>query len=110
MEYTARGFEFRADLFAPAGQNIGVETLCVIADLRMKMDSAEDVLYPAATTHVTFKVKFYLLPSVVVTVQNALATDTIQVTNKTREGFDLTVQNPPPTHVTRTFDWQARGY
>jgi hypothetical protein len=47
---------------------------------------------------------------VVVTVQNALATDTIQVLNKTREGFDLSVTNPPPTHVTRTFDYQARGF
>jgi predicted phage tail protein len=109
VEYTARGFEFRAVLSAPAGQNIGVETMCITADLRMKMDSAEDVSYPATTTHVTFKVKFYMVPSVVVTVQNALATDTIQVINKTREGFDLNVTNAG-AQVTRTFDWQARGF
>ena len=109
MEYTGRGFEFRADLTAPAGQNIGVEELCITADLRMKMDSAEDVAYPAATTHITFTVKFYLEPSVVVTVQNALATDQIQVLNKTRQGFDLNITNAG-TQVTRTFDWQARGF
>ena len=109
IEYTARGFEFRADLFAPAGQNIGIEELCVIADLRMKMDSAEDVAYPAAITHVTFKVKFYMVPAVVVTVQNALATDTIQVTGKTRDGFNMNITNAG-AQVTRTFDWQARGF
>jgi predicted phage tail protein len=109
VEYTARGFEFRADLYAPAGQNIGIEKLCITADLRMKMDSAEDVPYPAATTHVTFAVKFYLEPSVVVTVQNALATDDIQVINKTRQGFDVTIKQGA-THQTRTFDWQARGF
>jgi predicted phage tail protein len=109
IEYTGRGFEFRADLFAPAGQNIGVETLCIVADLRMKMDSAEDVPYPAATTHVTFTVKFYLVPSVVITVQNALATDTIQILNKTRQGFDIDIRNAG-AQVTRTFDWQARGF
>jgi hypothetical protein len=110
IEYTARAFEFRADLSAPAGQNIGIEELCITADLRMKMDSAEDVPYPAATTHVTFTVKFYLVPSVVITVQNAVASDTIQVLNKTRQGFDLSITNPPPTHVPRIFDWQARGF
>lgn len=109
IEYTARGFEFRADLTAPAGQNIGIETLCIIADLRMKMDSAEDVPYPAATTHVGFTVKFYLVPAVVVTVQNALATDQIQILNKTRQGFDIDIRNAG-AQVTRTFDWQARGF
>jgi Putative phage tail protein len=109
MEYTARAFEFRADLYAPIGQNIGIEELCIIADLRMKMDSDEDVPYPATTTHVTFKVKFYLVPAVVITVQNALATDTIQVLNKTRQGFDLNITNAG-AQVTRVFDFQARGY
>jgi predicted phage tail protein len=109
VDYTARGFEFRADLYAPAGQNIGIEELCITADLRMKMDSAEDVAYPAAVTHVVFKVKFYLVPAVVITVQNALATDTIQVINKTREGFDLNITNAG-AQVTRIFDWQARGF
>ena len=46
-----------------------------------------------AVTHVTFTVKFYLVPAVVITVQNALATDQIQVLNKTREGFDLNITN-----------------
>jgi hypothetical protein len=75
----------------------------------MKMDSAEDVAYPAAATHVTFAVKFFLVPAVVITVQNALATDTIQVINKTREGFDVSITNAG-AQVTRTFDWQARGF
>lgn len=109
MEYTARAFEFRADLWAPQGQNIGIEELCIIADLRMKMDSDEDVPYPAATTHVTFTAKFYLVPAVVVTVQDALATDTIQVINKDRLGFDLNITNAG-AQVTRVFDWQARGF
>lgn len=87
----------------------GIEELCIIADLRMKMDSAEDVAYPAATTHVRFKVKFYLVPAVVITVQDALATDQIQVINKTREGFDVNITNGG-AQVTRTFDWQARGF
>lgn len=108
-EYTARGFEFRADLFAPIGQNIAVEELCITADLRMKMDSAEDIVYPAATTHVAFKVKFYLVPAVVVTVQDALATDKINIVAKDREGFDIDITNAG-SQVTRVFDWQARGY
>lgn len=109
-EYYARGFEFQALLFAPAGQNIGVEELCVVADLRNKMDEGGDVPYPAATTRITFGVKFYLVPAVVVMVQNAADTDQVRIVAKTREYFDLTITNAAGTHQTRTFDWHAQGY
>ena len=90
-------------------QNIGIETLCITVDLRSKYDEGADVPYAAAVKHVTFSIKFYLVPAVVLTVQNALSTDQIQVLNKTREGFDASITNAG-AQVVRTFDWHAQGY
>lgn len=118
-EYTARAWEFRTDLWAPVGQNIGVEELCILADLRKKIDDGNDVPYPGDPTvlvHVNFNVKFFAVPAVVVTVQNPtgtdnVATDNVYIRNKTRTGFDIEIINPlPSTHPVRLFDWHAQGY
>ena len=74
-EHYGRGFEFMVVLTAPPGQNIGVETLCVTGDFKSKYDEGADVPYPAQRTRVNFRIKFYLVPAVVVTVQEAEASD-----------------------------------
>lgn len=107
--YTARGFQFRAILTAPFGQNIGVETMCVIGDFRDKIDRGEDVVYSAKPLTVPFNIKFYNVPAVVITVQDALADDKITLTNKTRETFTVEITNAGAA-VNRTFDWHAMGY
>ena len=109
-EYVNRGFEFRADLSASLGQNIGVERLAITADVRNKIDAGEDVPYPAATTRVYYATKFYTVPAVVVTIQDAGTTDVWQILNKTREYFDIEIKNSGGAHQTRTFDWHAQGY
>lgn len=108
-EYVNRGFEFMAVLSATIGQNIGIERLAITADVRNKIDSGEDVPYPAGLTRVYFSTKFYSVPAVVVTVQDAIATDQWQIVNKTREYFEIEIKNGG-VQQTRTFDWQAQGY
>ena len=109
-EHYARAWEFQAALTAPAGQNIGVEELCILADLRNKIEEGADIVYPAATTRVTFRVKFYSVPAVVITVQEAASTDNIQIVAKTREYFDIEIKNNSGVHQTRTFDYHAVGF
>jgi len=111
-EHYARAFRFAALLTAPAGQNIGVEELCILADMRAKIDEGGDVSYPAADTRITFAVKFFLPPAVVVTVQNAMENDRVQIIDKTNEYFDIRITGSPDgvTQKTRTFDWHAQGY
>lgn len=109
-EYVNRGFEFRADLSAPLGQNIGVERLAITADVRNKIDAGEDLPYPAATTRIYFATKFYVTPAVVVTVQNAASSDVVQIVAKTREYFDIEIKNGSGVHQTRTFDFHSQGY
>jgi predicted phage tail protein len=109
-DYFGRAFEFRALLDAAPGQNIGVEELCITVDLRAKYEEGADVPYPAARTHVDFRLKFYLVPSVVITVQDAQSTDNVTILNKTRAGFDIDIKNNSDVHQVRTFDWHAQGY
>lgn len=109
-EYTARGFEFRVDMYAQAGQNIGIETLCVLADLRAKQDEGGDVPYNAAPLDIFYEdVKFYTIPAVVVTVQDANVNDVVHIYNKSRERFTISITNGG-AQVSRTFDWHAQGY
>jgi hypothetical protein len=106
---TARGFQFRAVLSAPLGQNIGIETLCVIGDFREKIDKGDDVAYLGAPLEVPFNIKFYTVPAVVITVQDANPTDKINIIAKTREAFTVEITNAGAP-VNRTFDWHAMGY
>lgn len=119
-EYTARAWEFYAELTAPVGQNIGVEVLCILADLRRKIDDGEDVEYDGPTLvtpwllHVDFNVKFFVVPAVVITIQEALNTYDVIIKNKDRDGFDIEILNaigtPPYPHPQCSFDWHAQGY
>lgn len=115
-EYFGRAWNFRAILTAPLGQNIGVETLSITGDFINKFDAGQDVVYNANQMRIYFRVKFYTIPAIVVTVQNALSTDKIIVSNdpllKTREYFTLEILDTGGGHPinTRTFDWHAQGY
>lgn len=107
--YTARAFEFKAILDASPGQNIGVETMCIIADLREKIDHGDDVVYGGEDTPVDFNIKFYLVPAVVITIQDAQPGDNAEIVGKDRETFTVRITNQG-AQVTRTFDWHAMGY
>jgi hypothetical protein len=109
-EQYGRGFEFQAVLNAPPGENIGIETLCILGDFKAKQDEGQDVPYPAADTTVNFRIKFYNVPAVVITTQDATETDRMQVIAKTRDYFTLRITNPSGVQQTRTFDWHAQGY
>jgi hypothetical protein len=113
-ENYGRGFAFRARLTATLGQNIGIETLCITADLRNKVDAGEDVKYTTEFTRVYYRLKFYTIPAVVITVQNAVSTDniTIDPLTKTNEYFEVRIANASnvPQVNARTFDWHAQGY
>jgi len=110
-EYTARAFKFEAWLAAPDGENIAVEELCITADLSKKLDEGADVVWVPSKMHITFVVKFYLVPAISIAIQNGTANDTFRITNKTREGFDLELLNGGAIITgARVFDWMAQGY
>jgi hypothetical protein len=111
-EYTGRGFEFQAWLTAPSGQNVAVEELCILADVSAKQESGADVAWVPSLMHIAYTVKFFLIPSISIAIQQGVVGDTFRITNKTREGFDLELIAGTGAVITgvRTFDWIAAGY
>jgi hypothetical protein len=110
-DVTGRAFQFKAVLSAPNGQNVQIEELCVLADLRNKVDQGEDVTYEGNTLSIRFSLKFYLIPAVGITLQQSAAGDRVEITNKTREGFDLDIIAANGSKVpSMVFDWLAAGY
>ena len=110
--YTGRGFQFQAWLTAPGGQNIAIEELCILADISAKIDQGADIVWVPTKMHITYVVKFFLIPSIAIAIQDGVVGDTFRITNKTREGFDLELIDSTGANITgaRTFDWIASGY
>ena len=111
-EYEGRGFQFRALLAAPDGQNVAVEELCIIADVSAKMAYDSDVAWTGAKMHITYPFTFVYMPSIAIAVQQGVVGDTFRITAKTRSGFDIELINSAGAVITaaRTFDWIAQGY
>jgi hypothetical protein len=109
-EHVGRGFQFRAVLTAPPGQNIAIETLCILADIRNKIDEGGDVIYPAAKQTISFTVGFYTPPAITITIQEAAPGDHVVLSNKTSTTFDIEILSTAGAQVTRSFDWHAMGY
>ena len=104
------GFEFRATLVATVPQNIGIESMCIIADIRNKIDEGGDVPYAAVKKTVLFTVDFFAPPAITITIQGAAPGDHVVLSNKTVDGFDIEIKSGAGAQVSRTFDWHAMGY
>lgn len=117
-EYTGRAFEFQAVLVAPIGQQVGVETLSITADLNAKADHGEDIAWNGTQLTIPFNVKFFLPPAITIQIQDAVVGDYAKViggpTNKTTQFFKIELRNAAGNLITgagsRSFDWQAQGY
>jgi hypothetical protein len=111
-EYIGRGFEFQAYLAAPPGQNVAVEELCILADISAKHDDGADIVWVPNKMHITYNIKFLLVPAITIAIQEGVVNDTFRITAKTREGFDLELVAGSGAIITaaRTFDWTAAGY
>lgn len=111
-EYTGRGFQFRADLGAPPGQNVAIEELCILADISNKQDQGADIPWVPNFMNIEFNLDFFSIPSISIAIQNGVVGDTFRITNKTRSGFKLELISSTGAIITgaRTFDWIASGY
>ncbi|WP_086023156.1 host specificity protein J [Sinorhizobium fredii] len=111
-EYVGRGFQFRAWLDAPDGQNVAIEQLCIIADVSAKMEQGADIPWVPIKMRINFTVKFKYVPSISIAIQQGVVGDTFRITNKSTTGFDLELIGSTGAIITaaRTFDWIATGY
>lgn len=113
-QYEARGFQFRSLSVAPIGQNVAIENLCILADISNKVDNLADQPWTGDPDplHIAFNLKFYEVPSISVLIRDAVAGDHSVVTDKTTEGFDLSLQDNANHTIDdpKIFDVIASGY
>jgi hypothetical protein len=110
-DWFGRGFKYKAVLSAPDGENIGIETLCVLTDLVRKTDNAQNVSYAGGKQHITFTSEFIKPPSVAITLENGVTGDYWTITGKDEHGFDIEFFTAAGADATgRQFDWIATGY
>jgi hypothetical protein len=75
-----------------------------------RFDTGDDISTGATNYHVSFTPPFQVVPNVSITAQNMSSGDYYSLTNKTNSGFDIAFRNSAGDLISRTFDWQAKGY
>jgi len=121
--FTARAFQFKLDasMFDPA-QAYACYELGYKASFQRRIESSiVAVQSGAGTKSITFDNPYWtgtavlggvntVLPSIGITAQNLQSGDYFNVTNVTKNGFDVTFRNSGGTAVDRLFAWSALGY
>ena len=110
-DWTARAFEFKADLFSENIQhNINVTKLSVIVDMPDRDEYGDDIASGITTFTVTYATPFQINPALSITAQNMATGDYYTISNKTVSGFDISFFNASAVQVSRTFDYHSKGY
>jgi len=129
--YIGRGFKFKCDLLStdPA-QSIEIDQLGYFAELDSRTEtslgnaaasSGGFIASGVATKSVVFSNSFFtgqsgtsvaansVLPSIGITIENALSGDFFALSNITGTGFDIDIKNGS-SHVNRNFKYAATGF
>jgi len=112
-EYTFRAAKFRAVLNSnDASASPRVDTLQVVVDMPDRLDHGNDISSgtDAGGYDVTFSPAFSVLQNVAITAQNMNSGDFYQISSKSATGFNIVFKNSSNAVVSRTFDYQAKGY
>jgi len=112
-EYSARALKFRAVLNSnDTSASPKVETLQVTVDMPDRLEHGNDITSGTGSGgyDVTFSPAFSVLQNVAITAQNMASGDYYLVTSKSATGFNVVFKNSSNAVVSRTFDYQAKGY
>ena len=121
--FTARAFQFKLDAAAfTLSQAFACYELGYKASFQRRIESSVVAVQSGAgTKSITFDNPYWtgttalggvntVLPSIGITAQNLQSGDYFNVTNVTKNGFDVTFRNSGGTAVDRLFAWSALGY
>ena len=112
-EYSFRAAKFRAVLTSKdTSATPRVDTLEVTVDMPDRLSHGNDLSSgaDAGGYDVTFSPAFRVLQNVAITAQNLNSGDYYQITSKSATGFNIVFKNSSNVVVSRTFDYQAKGY
>ena len=121
--FTARAFQFKLDAAAfTLSQAFACYELGYKASFQRRIESSAVAEQSGAGTKIiTFNNPYWtgtaalggvntVLPSIGITAQNLQSGDYFNVSNVTKNGFDVTFRNSGGTAVDRLFAWSALGY
>ena len=110
-DFTARGFKFKLIASSTdSDHQFNVSALSVDIDMPDRVQGETDVVSGAGTKSVVFGESFFASPSVGITANDMGTGDYFTIASKTATGFDVTFYNSSAVAVSRTFNYQARGY
>lgn len=112
-EYSFRAAKFRAVLTSKdTSATPRIDTLQVTIDMPDRLTHGNDLSSGtgAGGFDVVFSPAFSVLQNVAITAQNMGSGDYYEITSKSATGFNIKFKNSSNTVVSRTFDYQAKGY
>jgi len=110
-DYTARGYDFRAHLYAPEdGASPVITKLSVLIDMPDRVTGGQNIVCPTGGVRVDITPPYKSLKATAIDIQNAVAGDYYVMSSRDETGFNIRFYNSTGTAVSRTFDWVAKGY
>jgi predicted phage tail protein len=110
-DYTARAFEFKAELSTESiNHNIAILGLSVTIDMADRIESGDDITSGAGVKSIVYATPFIGNPAIGITGQDMATGDFFSVSNKTLLGFDIIFKDSAGTAISRTFDYIVRAY
>lgn len=113
-DFTGRTFQFRLKLLSnKPSVSPRVFDGVIRADMADRIESGDNLTATPSGYTVTYSTPFKgpgFTPAVQITQDNAQTGDYVAISSKNLDGFTVTFYDKNDTAVTRTFDWQAKGY
>ena len=109
-KYVGRKFKFRVLLTSSDPSVTAVlDTLAFTVDMPDRIEKGTAINCPAGGLLVNYVKQFQIVPNVQITIQGAVQNDDVVMTNPTKDGFTVQVQQGG-VGVARIINWLAQGY
>jgi hypothetical protein len=110
-DFTCRGYRFK--LIASSNDSdhqFNVTALSISIDMPDRVQGVRNITSGASTKSVTYPSTFYVIPSLGISANNLASGDYFEVANEAITGFDVTFRNSSGSAISRTFNYQSKGY
>jgi len=111
-DFNCRGYKFKLDANSTdPDHQFELSALSIQIDMPDRVQGVKDITSGASTKSITYPDAFYdTNPSVGITANDMASGDYFTLANKSATGFDVTFYNSSDVAISKSFNWQAKGY
>lgn len=110
-DYTAQAYKFRVKAYSNhQSQYLKIIDLEFYVDMPDRIESGQDIVIPAGGQTINFAKSFMVKPKIGLTLQSASAGDYYDLQSVNTAGFTVQIKNSAGAGISKTIDWEARGY